>query len=80
MYDPQTARFLQEDTYWGETEDPLSLNLYTYCSNNPITYTDPTGHTRQNDDQYSTYIMGNNGVIIMTLQKVRKIHPLKRLF
>ena len=44
MYDPKTARFLQEDTYTGDPNDPLSLNLYTYCSNNPIIYWDPTGH------------------------------------
>ena len=43
-YDSKTARFLSEDTYTGNTNDPLSLNLYTYCLNNPITYTDPTGH------------------------------------
>ena len=44
MYDPVTARFLQEDTYKGEPIDPLSLNLYTYCINNPIIYIDPSGH------------------------------------
>ena len=44
MYDPKVARFLQEDTYTGDEYDPLSLNLYTYCVNNPIMYTDPTGH------------------------------------
>ncbi|WP_461612180.1 RHS repeat-associated core domain-containing protein [Clostridium sp. Marseille-QA1073] len=44
MYDPVTARFMQEDTYRGKDEDPLSLNLYTYCHNNPIEYYDPTGH------------------------------------
>lgn len=44
MYDPNIARFLQEDTYRGEINDPLSLNLYTYCHNNPITYDDPNGH------------------------------------
>ncbi len=44
MYDPITARFLQEDTYTGESKDPLSLNLYTYVSNNPLIYYDPTGH------------------------------------
>ncbi|RCX12208.1 RHS repeat-associated protein [Anaerobacterium chartisolvens] len=44
MYDPVTARFMQEDTYTGEANDPLSLNLYTYCHNEPIMYTDPTGH------------------------------------
>jgi RHS repeat-associated protein len=27
-----------------EIDDPLSLNLYTYCYNNPINLFDPTGH------------------------------------
>ncbi len=44
MYDPVTARFMQQDTYTGEPDNPLSLNLYTYVTNNPIMYTDPTGH------------------------------------
>lgn len=44
MYDPVTARFLQADTYLGSLNDPLSLNLYTYCLNNPHRYTDPSGH------------------------------------
>ena len=43
-YDSVTARFITEDSYTGKRNDPLSLNLYTYCSNNPIKYTDPTGH------------------------------------
>ncbi|SET98389.1 RHS repeat-associated core domain-containing protein [Lacrimispora sphenoides] len=25
-------------------DDPLGLNLYTYCQNNPIMFTDPSGH------------------------------------
>ncbi len=45
MYDPVTARFLQEDTYTGDASDPLSLNLYTYCHNEPIMYYDPSGNT-----------------------------------
>ena len=44
MYDPVTARFMQEDTYRGDPNDPLSLNLYTYVKNNPLVYWDPTGH------------------------------------
>jgi RHS repeat-associated protein len=43
-YDSKIARFLSEDTYRGHASDPLSLNLYTYCANNPIMYWDPTGH------------------------------------
>jgi peptidoglycan hydrolase-like protein with peptidoglycan-binding domain len=36
-----------EDTYTGQENDPLSLNLYTYCENNPIIYDDPTGHKKK---------------------------------
>lgn len=43
-YDPQIARFISEDTVTGQYNDPLSLNLYTYCQNDPITYDDPNGH------------------------------------
>ena len=44
FYDAKIARFMQEDTYLGNGADPLSLNLYAYCKNNPIKYYDPTGH------------------------------------
>ena len=44
MYDPETGRFLSEDTYRGNTSEPLSLNLYTYCKNEPIMYWDYDGH------------------------------------
>ena len=47
MYDPVTARFMQEDTYLGQKNDPLSLNLYTYCHNSPLMYWDPTGHSAE---------------------------------
>ncbi|QTH45393.1 S8 family serine peptidase [Cohnella sp. LGH] len=43
-YDPKLARFLTEDTYRGQANDPLSLNLYTYVHNEPIMYWDPTGY------------------------------------
>jgi RHS repeat-associated protein len=43
-YNPATGRFLTKDTYEGDRTDPLSLNLYIYAHNNPVRYTDPTGH------------------------------------
>jgi hypothetical protein len=45
MYDPVIARFLQEDSYRGDINDPLSLNLYTYTHNEPLKHDDPTGHS-----------------------------------
>ena len=43
-YDAASGRFLTKDTYLGETNDPLSRNLYTYARNNPTNLIDPSGH------------------------------------
>ena len=34
---------MTEDSFVGYGDDSLSLNLYTYCYNNPVNLTDPTG-------------------------------------
>ena len=47
---------MSADTYPGDQSDPLSLNLYVYCSNNPVAYKDPTGYWQQGDEQYSLEI------------------------
>ena len=39
-YDPQTARFLQEDPLWFDAGD---LNVYRMTWNNPVNWTDPSG-------------------------------------
>ncbi len=43
-YNPSTATFRSRDTYMGTLETPFSLNRYTYGLNNPLRYSDPTGH------------------------------------
>jgi len=43
-YDPVTSCFVSEDSYTGEIGDPLSLNLYAYCGNDPVNRVDPSGH------------------------------------
>jgi len=43
-YDPSIGRFISEDAYKGQMDNPLSLNRYTYVSNNPLRYIDPSGH------------------------------------
>ena len=43
-YDSQGGTFLSEDSYPGEATAPLSQNRYSYVQNNPVNYTDPSGH------------------------------------
>ncbi len=52
-YDPRIGRFTSADTVLQimvelssgiEVPDPLSLNRYTYCHNNPVMYVDYTGN------------------------------------
>ncbi len=43
-YDPALGRFLQADTLVPEPGNPQSLNRYAYTLDNPLRYTDPSGH------------------------------------
>ena len=43
MYDYTLGRFLSPDDYVQEPGNSQSFNRYTYCLNNPLKYTDPTG-------------------------------------
>ena len=44
FYDPLLGRFLSADTVVPEPGNPQALNRYAYVLNNPLRYTDPTGH------------------------------------
>ena len=46
VYDPTKGRFLNADTlpYLGADGELRGYNLYAYCGNNPVMYTDPSGH------------------------------------
>jgi RHS repeat-associated protein len=44
LYDPVLGRFLSADSEVQFSGDLQSYNRYTYAMNNPLSYTDPTGH------------------------------------
>jgi RHS repeat-associated protein len=43
-YDPNLGRFTQPDDIIPDLANPQSYNRYSYVMNNPLRYTDPTGH------------------------------------
>jgi RHS repeat-associated protein len=43
-YDPDTARFMTEDSYLGDKGTPPSLNRYLYAYSNPTVYIDLEGY------------------------------------
>ena len=43
MYDPGIGRFLGQDIYPIDYQNPVELNRYVYTANNPINLVDPSG-------------------------------------
>ena len=64
LYDPYLQRFLSPDPMVQAPGNAQSYNRYSYCMNNPLMYTDPSGYNWKSLFGCSTgYIKGtNNGV------------------
>lgn len=43
-YDPSIGRFIVQDEYLGEEDEPTSLNRYLYADADPVNNIDPDGH------------------------------------
>ena len=44
-YNPHIGRFTSRDPVRGKLEEPLTLHKYLYCSNDPLSNTDPDGRS-----------------------------------
>ena len=51
LYSPYLSRFLAPDPYIQEPTNSQNFNRYSYCLNNPLKYTDPSG-------EFFQYILG----------------------
>jgi len=54
-YDPALGRFVQSDTIVPEPGSSIGYNRYTYVRNNPIRYTDPSGHLVNTCNDFDPY-------------------------
>ncbi len=50
FYNADIGRFLSADSIVPGAGDPQALNRYAYALNNPLRYSDPTGHCPAGDD------------------------------
>ena len=50
-YDPAIGRFISPDSIVSRLTNPQAFNRYSYAINNPLKYTDPTGHDWREDPE-----------------------------
>jgi len=58
VYDPATGMFFSPDPYLQAPGNWLNYNRYSYCSSNPLKYTDPSGQYAVIDDIIAAAIGG----------------------
>jgi hypothetical protein len=76
-YDPDTGRFTTADSVTpGGGANSQGLNRYSYCSNNPVKYVDPSGHA----EFISDMIASTKEIIMSKIQSLKdQFNPSKSL-
>ncbi|MGP1350611.1 MAG: RHS repeat-associated core domain-containing protein [Hoylesella marshii] len=65
LYDPVLGRFFSPDNYVQLPDYSQSFNRYSYCLNNPLKYTDPSGNLFGIDDAIIAFAVFNMASSIM---------------
>jgi hypothetical protein len=68
LYDPALGRFLAPDPYVQNPDFSQNFNRYSYCLNNPLRYTDPTGEWALIDDIIAAVVGGVINVVVNAVQ------------
>jgi hypothetical protein len=77
IYDPLTGLFLSTDNYIQNPDFTQSFNRYSYCLNNPLKYSDPTGEKLKwwqwlaGDILTGGFFTGTSSGILATLPSVQ---------
>ncbi|MBR7176280.1 MAG: hypothetical protein IKD32_03160 [Bacteroidales bacterium] len=69
MYDPLVGRMLSPDIVIQNPEYSQSYNRYSYCFNNPLRFTDPSGYVVKRSIPLKQSLILVSGM--MTLSKVK---------
>ena len=59
LYDPVIGRFFSPDNYVQMPDNSQNFNRYSYCLNNPLKYTDPSGELFGIDDAVIAFAVFN---------------------
>ena len=59
LYDPVLGRFFSPDNYVQMPDNSQNFNRYSYCLNNPLKYTDPSGNLFGVDDAIIAFAVFN---------------------
>jgi RHS repeat-associated protein len=62
MYDPTVGRFLAPDNFVQMSDFSQSFNRYSYCLNNPLKYTDPSGELFGIDDAFLIFTLASSTI------------------
>jgi hypothetical protein len=66
------GRFISADSIIPNLADPQSLNRYSYCLNNPLKYTDPSGHGDDTPyDNYKRYYGSDPPIVVGTINRTQ---------
>lgn len=65
LYDPVLGRFFSPDNYVQLPDFSQSYNRYSYCLNNPLKYTDPSGELFGIDDALIAFAFFNTATSMM---------------
>jgi RHS repeat-associated protein len=68
LYDPQLGSFLSPDPFVQAPDYLQSCNRYSYCLNNPLKYTDPSGEIFGIDDLVAAAIGGTFNLVSNLIQ------------
>lgn len=58
VYDPVLGRFFSPDNFVQAPDNSQNFNRYSYCLNNPLKYTDPSGNLFGVDDLFMVAFVG----------------------